>query len=118
MRKIVISALIAGAAVVATPASAQGWFNQRPVAAHNNHNNIRAEINQLSNQISQAERRRAISTREAQALRRQMIQVQRNFAQFSRNGIDRREAATLDRQLDQVRRSLRAERRDNNGRRR
>ncbi len=115
MRKIVISAMIAGAAVIATPASAQSWFNQRPVAAHNN---IRAEINQLSNQISQAERRRAISTREAQALRRQMIQVQRNFAAYSRNGIDRREAATLDRQLDQVRRNLRAEQRDRNNRRR
>ena len=116
MRKIVISAMIAGAAVIATPASAQSWFNQRPVAAA--HNNIRAEINQLSNQISQAERRRAISTREAQALRRQMIQVQRNFAAYSRNGIDRREAATLDRQLDQVRRNLRAEQRDRNNRRR
>lgn len=115
MRKIVISALIAGAAVVATPASAQSWFNQRPAAAQHN---IRAEINQLTNQITQAERRRAISSREAQALRRQMIQVQRNFAAYSRNGIDRGEAAMLNNQLDQVRRGLRTERRDNNNRRR
>lgn len=115
MRKIVISALIAGAAVVATPASAQSWFNQRPNVAHSQ---IRGEINQLSNQISRAEQRRAISTREAQGLRRQLSQVQRNFSAYSRNGIDRRESATLNRQLDQVRRGLRAERRDNNGRRR
>ncbi len=112
MRKIVISALIAGAAVVATPASAQSWFNQRPAAA--SHRSIQAEINQLSNQIGQAERRRAISNREARSLRQQLIAVQRDLARFSRNGIDRREAATLDRQLDQVRRNLRTERRDDN----
>ena len=115
MRKIVISALIAGAAVVATPASAQGWFQPRPNVAHSQ---IRAEMNQLANQISRAEQRRTISTREAQALRRQMIQVQRNFANYSRNGIDRREQATLNNQLAQVRRGLRLERRDYDNRRR
>lgn len=114
MRKIVISALIAGAAVVATPASAQPWFNQRPVAAHNQ---IRNEIGQLSNRITQAERRRTISQREAQALRRQAIQVQRSHASFSRNGLDRREVAVLNSQLDQIRRNLRTERRDNDRRR-
>lgn len=110
MRKIVMSALIAGAAVAATPASAQPWFNARPIAVQSH--TIHREINQLSMQISRAEQRRAISHREAQALRRQMIQVQRNYAAFSRNGIDRHEYAALDRQLDQVRRGLRAERRD------
>ena len=104
MRKIVISALISGAAVVATPASAQGWFQPRPNVAHSQ---IRGEINQLTNQISRAEQRRTISPREAQGLRRLMIQVQRNFAAYSRNGIDRREAATLNNQLAQVRRGLR-----------
>ena len=114
MRKIVISALIAGAAVVATPASAQSWHNQRPAAAQSQ---IRGEINQLTNQISRAEQRRVISRREAQSLRRQMIQVQRNLAQFSRGGLDRREVTALNRQLDQVRRSLRVERGDSNRRR-
>jgi hypothetical protein len=114
MRKIVISALIAGAAVVATPASAQSWFNQRPNVAHSQ---IRGEINQLTLQISRAEQRRAISPREAQGLRRQMIQVQRNFANYSRNGLNRRETATLNNQLAQVRRGLRTERRDYDRRR-
>lgn len=109
MRKIVLSALIAGAAVVATPASAQSWFTQRPAAAQFQ---LRGQIEQLSQQISRAEQRRAISPREAQALRRQLIQLQRNFAAYGRNGIDRRESALLNSQLDQVRRGLRAERRD------
>lgn len=115
MRKIVISALIAGAAVVATPASAQGWFQPRPNVAHSQ---IRGEIQQLDSQITQAERRRAISSREAQGLRRQVIQLQRTFAAYSRNGIDRREHATLNNQIAQVRRGLRLERRDYDNRRR
>jgi hypothetical protein len=113
MRKIVISALIAGAAVVATPASAQNWGNGTPAAQRQ----IRAEIEQLSQRISQAEARRAISHREAQALRRQSIQVQRNFHAFSRNGIDRREYAVLNNALQQIRQNLRVERRDNDRRR-
>lgn len=108
MRKIVLSALIAGAAIAATPASAQGWNYRNPAA----NAQIRAEIEQLSQRISQAEARRRISHREAQALRRQSIQVQRNFHAFSRNGIDRREYAVLNNALQQIRQNLRAERRD------
>ena len=110
MRKIVISALIAGAAVVATPAAAQSW-------GYSNARGVSQEINQLSNQIANAQRRRAISPREATGLRRQVAQVQQNFRVYSRGGIDRREAASLQSQVNRVRQALRVERRDADRRR-
>ncbi len=113
MRKFLIPVLLAaGTMVAAAPASAQSWRFQGPA-----YNQMRAEIEQLSNRISRAEQRRAISHREAQSLRRQSIQVQRNLRAFSRNGIDRREHAVLESQLRQIRQNLREERRDNDRRR-
>lgn len=114
MRKIVISAMIAGAAVLATPAAAAaqnygGWGNQG--------NGIAQEINQLQNQVQRAQQRRTISAREATALRRQVTMLQRNFRLYSRNGLDRREVATFQSQVNQVRQGLRAERRDRDNRR-
>ena len=108
MRKIVISALIAGAAVVATPAAAQNWgYNGYGAAS-----GVSQQIHQLQSQIANAQRRGTISPREANGLRRQASQVQRNFRLFSRNGLDRREVAVLQSQVQQVRQALRFERRD------
>ena len=115
MRKFLIPALMAGAMIAAAPASAQSWFTQRGPA--NAQFQIRGEIQQLDQQISRAQQRRAISQREAQSLRRQIIQLQRNLNAYARNGLDRRETAMLNNQLDQVRRGLRMERRDNDRRR-
>lgn len=110
MRKIVISAMIAGAAVVATPAAAQGWgYNQ---GYRHNGAAIGQQINQLHNQIAQAQRRGTISPREANGLRRQANNVQRSFRLYSRNGLDRREFAILQSQVQHVRQALRHERRD------
>jgi hypothetical protein len=107
MRKFLIPALMAGAMIAAAPASAQpGRFQG------GSNSQLRGEIEQLSNQIGRAESNRRISHREAQALRRQMITVQRNFSAFSRNGIDRREHAVRENQLRQIRQNLRMERRD------
>ena len=108
MRKIVISALIAGAAVVASPAAAQNWgYNGYGAASA-----VSQQIHQLQSQIANAQRRGTISPREANGLRRQASQVQRNFRLFSRNGLDRREVAVLQSQVQQVRQALRFERRD------
>lgn len=121
MRKIVISALIAGAAVAASPAAAQPGRYQNAAQAWrfqgSAYNAMRGEIQQLDSQISRAEQNRRISRREAQGLRRQVINLQRNFAAFSRGGIDRREHATLDGQLRAIRQNLRVERRDADRRR-
>jgi multidrug resistance efflux pump len=107
MRKFLIPAIMAGAMVAAAPASAQSWRFQGAAFSQ-----MRAEIQQLHNQISRAQQNRRISPREAQGLRRQAATLQRNFSLFSRNGIDRREHAVLDGQLRQIRQNLRAERRD------
>ena len=113
MRKIVISAMIAGAAVVATPAAAQGWVGfQGGYASAYNGRGIAQEINQLQNQVQQAQRRGTISPREATGLRRQVTNLQRNYRLYSRNGLDRREVAILQSQVNQVRQALRHERRD------
>ena len=113
MRKIVISAMIAGAAVVATPAAAQNWGYQGGYNA----NGVVQQINQLQNQVQQAQRRGAISPREANGLRRQVTSLQRNLRLYSRNGLDRREVSILQSQVNQVRQALRSERRDNDRRR-
>lgn len=107
MRKFIISLLIAGAAVSATPAAAQ-MYRVQPALARE----IQQEINQLSRQITRAEQRRTISRREAVGLRRQAVTVQRNFSVYGRNGIDRRELSALTSQVNTVRARLRLERRD------
>ena len=113
MRKIVISAMIAGAAVVATPAAAQSWgYAQNRGYNSYNANGVVQQINQLQNQVQQAQRRGAISPREANGLRRQVTNVQRNLRLYSRNGLDRREVGILQAQVNQVRQALRTERRD------
>ena len=109
MRKTLMSALIAGAAVtVATPASAQGMRSHYGGPGRE----IQQDINQLDNQITRATQRRTISYREAASLRRQTMQLQRSYFQFSRDGLDRREVAILTGGVNQVRAHLRLERRD------
>lgn len=108
MRKILLSALIAGSALAAAPASAQGFRAGYQGVARE----IQSDINQLDNQITRATQRRTISLREAGSLRGQTMQLQRLFNQFSRGGLDRREVATLTSQVNAVRAHLRLERRD------
>ena len=112
MRKIVISALVATAALASVPASAQAWRGQ-PVAQHQ----LRSDINQLERRIDNAAARRAISQREANGLRRDALQLQRLYARYSRNGLDRREIAQLERGVGQLQQRLRVERRDHDRRR-
>jgi hypothetical protein len=101
-----------GAFAAAAPASAQSWRAQ-PAAAHGQvRQEIRQEIGQLHQQIANAQQRGRISQREANGLRRQVAQLQNNYARFSRGGIDRREYAMLDGQIRQVRQNLRSERAD------
>lgn len=117
MRKFLMSALIAGAAVAAaSPAAAQGWgHNNGPRPGQHmgwNGGQIRAQINQLDNSISRAQQRRTISQREATGLRRQTLNLQRQYNQFARNGLDRREVSILQSGVNQVRQNLRMERLD------
>ena len=112
MRNLILSVVLASAAVTATPAVAQSWR-----LAPSIHRQIQQDINQLNNRIDRAARRGTISQREANSLRRDAFQVQRTYNRFSRNGLTRSEVAELERRVNVVHQRLRYERRDWDGRR-
>ena len=108
MRKLLISAALAGAALtVAAPASAQAWRLNPVVSAQ-----IRQDINQLDNQIARAQRRRAISPREAVSLRRDALQLRRTYVSYQRGGLNRAEVRNLQNGVNRLHTRLRLERRD------
>jgi len=123
--KIIAPALIAalGIGAAAVPASAQPYGQQhngrhdagRPTPVRNS--NLRADINGLSRDIDRAVANRRISSREAIGLKRDAQQVQRLYAQYSRNGLTRSEVQTLQNRVDRIHVALRAERRDRDNRR-
>jgi hypothetical protein len=113
MRKLLIPALMAAAAISGTaPASAQSWRLQPSVQRQ-----IQTDINQLNNQISRAQQRRTISQREAVGLRRDALSLQRLYNNYRRNGLDRVEVSRLESQVNRLRQNLRLERRDWDNRR-
>ena len=112
MRKFIISALVATAALASMPATAQSWGARAPAQRQ-----LQNDINQLERRIQTAAARRTISQREAAGLRREALQVQRLYNRYSRNGLDRREVAQLENQVNRLKQRLRVERRDRDGRR-
>lgn len=112
MRKLILSAVIASAAIAVTPATAQSWR-----LSHNIHRQIQGDINQLENRIDRSARRGIISRREANGLRREAFQVQRLYNRYSRNGLNRVEVADLELRVNRLHQRLRYERRDWDGRR-
>lgn len=113
--KIVAPALIAtlGLGALAPAAQAAPYGRQTPVR----NADIRQQINGLNRDIDRAAARRTISNREATALRRDAVQVQRLYAQYARNGLNRAEMNTLRNRVDRIEVALRAERRDRDNRR-
>lgn len=85
------ASLLAGFAV---PASAATWTVR---------SDIRGEIAQLDRQIDRARFTRQISPREAAGLARQVDQLHRLYALYSRGGLTRYEQAALDRRIDAIR---------------
>ena len=113
MRKLIISAILAAAAITgAAPASAQAWRIQPAVQRQ-----IQGDISQLNRQIDRAVQNRKISQREATGLRRDALGLQRLYNNYSRNGLDRQEVSRLQSQVDQLHQRLQVERRDRDGRR-
>jgi hypothetical protein len=113
MRKLMISAVMAAAAIAGTaPASAQSWRLQPTVQRQ-----IQGDINQLDRQISRAANRGTISRREANGLRRDALGLQRLYNQYRRNGLDRYEVTRLESEVNRLHQRLRLERRDWDGRR-
>ncbi len=121
MKKLVLAALLPAAILsAAAPASAQGWRGHNNDAARYTparNADIRQDIDGLRWQIDKAQSHRAISSREADGLRRDARDIQRQYAQFARGGLDRGEVRTLERRVANVRSHLRMERWDRDGRR-
>lgn len=120
MKKLVLAALVPAAILsAAAPASAQAWGRHNDAAHYTPARNadIRQDINGLRWQIDKAQRNRAISGREADGLRREAREIQRQYAQFARGGLDRGEVRTIERRVANVRSHLRMERWDRDGRR-
>lgn len=118
MRKLLISAGLATATVVAAvPAAAiaqpaYGWHRGGPT---------RAMVNDLIRDLSRAEQRinRApgISRREAVGLRRQAQSIRFQLNRAARNGIGQREFNSLRVQVNRLEQRVRMERRDRDNRR-
>lgn len=85
--------------------------------AHDRSVTIRSDIAQLNSRIDRAERRDAISRREAEGLRRESDRLKKLYREYARNGLSRSEASTLAKRMDRVELALRAERRDRDNRR-
>lgn len=147
MRRLIISAAVTAAAVLAAaPATAQyrgdhdrsGWDRQdrdgrnweendrddRDGRGWNQHGPSRQAIHQLIRHLDRAEsrieraaRRRAISPREYQSLRREAQNIRARLHSAGRDGIGGREYGALRHRIARLEQRVRHERRDRDGRR-
>ena len=139
MRKFLISAALASAALSAVPAMAQDYGNhgygqrddQRGYGDRGEHRgdwnrggvdrravgNLLAQLNDVDLRIQRSVQRGVISPREAMGLRRESNQVRQRLAYASRGGISGREFASLQVQVNRLQQRLQFERRDRNDRR-
>lgn len=135
MRKMIISAMLASAAlVVALPASAQpgyggrggydqsygrGGYDQNQSGSRGwARSRYDREFQQLEQRIQSGLRSRQISPREADRLRRELRDVRMLHRTYFRDGrLDNRERRDLEQRIDRLQRQIRSERRDwDNGR--
>ena len=72
---------------------------------------IQGDVRSLHQQIARAADRRAISPRDARALRKEASSLQRDLDRASRNGLDRREVQRLESGVNRLRARLKLERR-------
>lgn len=94
---------LAAGAVLATPASAQGWTSGG--------NNLRAEIAQLDRQI---DRRPGVSNREERVLEQRVDRLQALYRSYARHGFTRAEVRSLDREIASVRVAIQRQAHDRN----
>jgi len=128
MRKYLITAAVAAATVVtAAPAAAQyrgndhnrGGWSQNDHRGYNRQavGQLHRDLAQLESRIDRAAQRRAISVREYQNLRKEAQKIRERLNRASRDGLNNREVNDLRSRINRLEVRLRAERRDNDGRR-
>lgn len=106
MRKVLLSvAAVASALAVASPAAAQYYpAPQGPVHGYGNNNyghvrNLQVRIDNLQRQINQLDRRNILRDREAERLRDQSREIERQLRYSARNGLSPYEANAVERRI-------------------
>ena len=108
MRKVLLSvAAVASALAVASPAAAQYYpAPQGPVHGYgynNNHyghfRNLQVRIDNLQRQINHLDRRNILRDREAERLRDQSREIERQLRYSARNGLSPYEANAVERRI-------------------
>ena len=94
---------LAAGALLASPASAQGWTS--------NPGQLRAQIAQLDRQI---DRSRGISNREERALDQRVDRLQGLYRSYARHGFTRGEVRSLQREIASVRVAIQRQSHDRN----
>lgn len=120
MRKFLISAtLLASTLAIAAPAAAQ--WNQpnygQGYGYNNNQGQVRSlmvRLNNLERQIVQLDRRNILSNREANRLRSQVNQIERQLRAASRNGLNRNEARDIQMRIARLEQNIRHQANDGN----
>ena len=109
MRKLLISASLAIAAVVAVPAAAQ---NRGYDYNYRGGENIDRQLDNIAERIRRAEDRDRISDREADRLLRRVEQIDRLSHRYRRNGFTQWERRDLQNRVQNLRQQLRWERQE------
>ncbi|HEY0113907.1 MAG TPA: hypothetical protein VGB59_12275 [Allosphingosinicella sp.] len=114
MRKLLIPAILLGAATLAAPASAQyGYPQQRHNGyGYNQGQDIVRQLQQLDQRIDRSFQRGAISRNEARRLSNQLRNIQERFQVYRRNGLSQGEHHDLQRRIHNLREQIREDRRD------
>ena len=114
MRKILISAALGTAALVAGPASAQYGDYGRYGYGYNRgaERQIEQQLERVHDRIDRAADQGRLSRREVFRLQREYDQIDRLFDRYRRNGLSGGEYQDLQRRIDNLRQRLRYERQD------
>lgn len=123
LSNLFVPAALAALAVTASPAMASSAIHQTSYQSsasyvgHGQSASLQRDITRLGTQIDRALNKRQISKREANKLRKDVRNLQRQLTQSQRRGLTRAEARSIEVRIAQVNRELQADLRGNNWRR-
>ena len=118
MRKVLIGiAAVASALAVATPAAAQYHPAPQGYGYNNNYGSVRslqARVDNLQRTINRLDQRNILSEREANSLRNQSRDLERQIYRSARNGLNPRKAQSITYRISRLEQRIGYEARDGN----
>jgi TolA-binding protein len=122
MRKVLFTVAAAASALAfAAPASAQYYPGQQApygnAYGYNNYGHVRslqAHIDQVQRQISRLDQRNILSEREANRLRNESRDIERQLRYMARNGLNPNEANSINNRINRLEQRVAYEARDGN----